>query len=1010
MDALTWLFELSGDSVAVLGRMMQSLDTLSYRHRALAEIFERLAQGRGELPVFAIEHGLDELELEELRTTVSRQLEEDPQLTGAAWSWSYLPLVVISTEVGYRYRGTGTDFWPVLSQELGTEAGPAFRRGLSRLFELGHRSFGLLRPGDSPWERHFPHISWPIGNSLVPLEIQPQLADALRRAVRAGVSADDTDRLLDYMRVLAAGHSSRRFENWLLQGDVALEVMRRLLSPDGSGWLSETILLRIDSDIRKDRRAYRAITEARKTVTRRSARLTQIWPSRYVLALKDAIPRQLIIRGPEFPAQLREEVIAALRIHGDRIRAIDGVQGISLALFLAGGEITLNKISPFPLSPLRRDDAFDLDEGTANVTLDRLQPLQPEFFAVEPDGLTAQAVFSEEELQPDTRIIQCIFRDDEAKVETRTLETSTPADIEFLRRRGFVIADRVPILQLLGLPAPGSPRRFFRGFPVLAAHRGIHSAKLLLDGSAASGEVLCIRGVDWTALQPDIGPHLIEPADGAELDRLDFEVIEPPDVEPAAVELLPANADVSDLEAGRLEIRITAPLALEAVHIHIRAISPNEGVVVSDGVIERLPATITGRSPVLREIQTQLAGHRASGSGLRLSVEVEGLLEKVCSLPPVRRELRYDWDTGKWKSIGDDGRMLPSISASIAAPLLDVDNPNGEETRLLLPDAEDQEALPAGLIFTGKSSARLNLGERSSPSLPPLLREPTSRRDGVGLIELSRAYVAWQLAEVNDLLGNWQRWTVVEELEAALIEQLCGASWRKLEAGIDLSILSPHGALLQCADAHGLVSGQDLPNVEATSDREFLRDFLIARFRDAVPDITDAILQWNDDLAGELDLAVIDAYEDFRQHLEASGMDAFEEVDMSRPAETWLEALEGSREIQLLPMFRPLILPDARWSALIRPWYSELSEDDLVDLLDSCHVDASRRSGLRWLGRSEIRTMLQLWLSPKRIVETEGWGELLAKGLSDIRTSRVVRYVALRRKLAIGDLPDGSAK
>ena len=88
---------------------------------------------------------------------------------------------------------------------------------------------------------------------------------------------------------------------------------------------------------------------------------------------------------------------------------------------------------------------------------------------------------------------------------------------------------------------------------------------------------------------------------------------------------------------------------------------------------------------------------------------------------------------------------------------------------------------------------------------------------------------------------------------------------------------------------------------------------------------------------------------------------------------------------------------------------SELTEDDLVDLLDSVHVDASRRTGPRWIGRSEIRTMLQLWLSQKELVETEGWQELLAKGLSDIRTSRAVRYVALRRKLALGDLPDRSA-
>lgn len=998
---------LLGDSMAGLEGNMQIADALSGQHLALAEHFVNLSRERGELPVFAIEHGLDNLALEELRRSVSRQLEEDPQLAGAAWSWRYLPLVIVATEVGYRYRGTGTDFWPVLAQELGIDAGHTFRTGLSRLFELGHRSARLARPGNSPWERHFPHISWPIGNSLVPLEIQPQLTDALRRAVRAGISADDTDSLLEYLRGLAAGHSSRRFEHWLLQRDVALEVMRRLLAPESPGWLSETILQRIDRDIRKDRGAYRAITEARKTVAQRSARLAQIAPSRYVLVLEDETPQHLIIRGPTLPAQSRDEVIAALRIHGDRIRASGGVQAVPLASYLAGGEITLGKVFPFPSSPLRRDDALDVNEGPAKVTLERLQPLQPEFFLVEAGGMTAFAIFPGETLQPDSVIIQCIHVDDDENLKTRILNTSDSADSEVLRRRGFVIAERGPTLRLIGLPGPGSSDRFLACFPVLATQRSGACSELLLDGSAAPGELLRIRGIDWRALRPDVGLHVIEPADGGDLDRLEFEIVEPPDLEPASVKVLPGNANISDLEAGRLEIRISAPLALEGVPIRIRIVSPNEPALVSEGMIERLPATITGRSPLLNHIQTGLAGRRASDSGLRLHVEVEGLLEKVISLPPARRELRYDWETCKWTRTDSYEKELPSILATSAEPLLGAGADTWEGTRLVLPDAADHEALSAGLIVRGTTSARMGLGERCSVKLPALLREPSSRSDGVGLIELARASTGWQLAEANDLLTNWQRWTIVEELEGALIEQLCGASWRKLESGIDLSILTPHGAFLRCADALGLVSGKDLPRIETASDREYLQDRLITRFRETVPDVPEALLQWNEDLAGDLDLAVIDAYEDLRYQLETSGIDAFDEVDMSRPAATWRKALERSREMPLLPMFRPLILPDARWSSLVSPWYSELGEDDLVDLLDSCHVDAFRRPGLRWLGRAELRTMLQLWLSPKLMVETESWRDLLAKALSDVQTCRAVRYVALRRKLALRDLPDG---
>ena len=37
------------------------------------------------------------------------------------WRMHDLPLIVAATEVGYRYRGTGTDFWPLLEKELGID-------------------------------------------------------------------------------------------------------------------------------------------------------------------------------------------------------------------------------------------------------------------------------------------------------------------------------------------------------------------------------------------------------------------------------------------------------------------------------------------------------------------------------------------------------------------------------------------------------------------------------------------------------------------------------------------------------------------------------------------------------------------------------------------------------------------------------------------------------------------------------------------------------------------------
>jgi hypothetical protein len=981
-------------------------NALADQHRAIAEKFAELAQARGDQqPVFAIEHELDEVALGELRRTVSEHLEGDPQLTSAAWSWGYLPLVVIATEVGYRYRGTGTDFWPVLSLELGIEANIAFRNGLSRFFELGNSKYRLERPSDSPWELHFPNIAWPIGNSVVPLEIQPQLTDALRRAVRAGISADGTDMLLEYIRSLAAGHASRRFENWLLRKDLALEVMRRLLAPGTPGWLSNGIISRIDRDIRKDWGAFRAITEARRALAKKSARLAQITPARFGLVLHNGAPKQVFIRGPVLPAHFRDDVITSLRIHGDRIRAVDGIHAVPLGLFLSGGEISVKTLFPFTSSPLRRDDALEVGEGTAGSTMERLQPLQAEFFVLAPDDLTASAIFPTDRLQPDCSIIQCLRGDDEGNIETRLLDTSSPSDVEFLRRSGFAVEERTSNLQVLGMHAPGSKHTFLDGFPLLVTQRGVNGADLLLNGSDALGEAVSLRGLSWKAIRPSVGRHVIELVDGREADRLDFEIIEPADIEPAAIKLLPAHANAFDLESGQLEIRITAPLPLEAVPIRIRVTLPNEPTLTCAGVIERLPARITGRSPLLHTIQTQLSGLQASVSGLRMSVEVGGLMERVFSLPPVRRELRYDGDTGEWTRIGDDALKLPLMRATADAPLLKSAEHDRQEIRLVLPDAADHEALTAGLILRGRASTRIGLRDFGAVSLPPLLREPASSETGVGLVDVARAYIAWQLAETKDLLCSWHRWSAVEILESALVDQLCGPAWRRLEAEIDPSFSHFNSALLYFISKIWDDTKGDRPAIDQIRYRDFLHATTLKRISEVIPN-SQNLVTIDDDLAGALDVAMEDAYESLQEFIESEGGTPEFSGAVGFLTTDWQSAIKRAGEAQKLSMFKHYILPEPRWSALIKPFYGELTEDDLVDLLDSAHTDAFRRPGLRWLGRAELRIMLQLWLSPKAMVETDGWRNLLSKGLSDLHTTRAVRYVALRQKLALGDLPE----
>ena len=77
-------------------------------------------------PVVFVEHGLDAHELDELRAAVRGSLRVHP-LDSGWWDSCDLPLLVASTEIGYCYRGSGTDFWPLLETELEFEASPAGR-------------------------------------------------------------------------------------------------------------------------------------------------------------------------------------------------------------------------------------------------------------------------------------------------------------------------------------------------------------------------------------------------------------------------------------------------------------------------------------------------------------------------------------------------------------------------------------------------------------------------------------------------------------------------------------------------------------------------------------------------------------------------------------------------------------------------------------------------------------------------------------------------------------------
>ncbi|TAW02669.1 hypothetical protein [Rhizobium ruizarguesonis] len=588
------------------------------------------------------------------------------------------------------------------------------------------------------------------------------------------------------------------------------------------------------------------------------------------------------------------------------------------------------------------------------------------------------------------------------------LDASSAKDVEILRKHGYPVRDGRMVPRLSGLPMSGTGRQFATGFPILALMTVNETALVLDQGAVALGH-LKIDGCDWAVFEPEAGEHTIGPEDFDEASHMSFQMVDPPDIEAASISIHPGSATLTDLIEGMLEIRVRAPLPLENLHVRLRLVMAGEPDIVTEGAVERLPAHIAGRIPLLQDLKTSLAKRGAVPStAAQLQVSVIGLLSAQFKLLPSPQPFLYDERDRSWTAGEDRQTMLASRLATLSNLIPSKMTTASADCTLVLPDSDAWGALGAGRIIRERSTLRLGQGTHEPLSSPRTVREVHSRDGFPGLNEAAGAFLAWRLAEPVDPLAQWQQRRGADCLEAGLIGLLCGEAWRQTEDGLNLSVLSPAGALRMSAQRLGLLSGGGLPPVVLPSDADFLRRRITFRLHQVVPDHETALAGWNEDLGGELDLAVIEAYEDLRNHMLEEGHEAFEEPDMKREAHTWLLALERAREIPHLAMFQQYILPQSRWEALSAFPYETTTEDDIVDLLDSCHVDAFRRPGPRWIGRPELRAMLELWISPRALLEGGEWQQYLAKGLSDMQTARAVRYAALRRKLSRLDFPEES--
>lgn len=215
-------------------------------HSFLDQHFRKLANLRADsgVPLFALEHGLSTLQIEEMSSLLRTHLA-----SGERPSKYWLLWVVYAAEIGYGY--TGEEYWHSFEEKT-----PGWELHHRNSLRDWYRKFQTTYLGVVPsgaWAENFPIIAWPITHAILPKYLQYQFARAIyqNRYRLAHLGALDP-RTMGRLLATYADDTSMRFKQFLQQEELTGRILLGLIGAsagDASGPINSPTLRRIVDDL-----------------------------------------------------------------------------------------------------------------------------------------------------------------------------------------------------------------------------------------------------------------------------------------------------------------------------------------------------------------------------------------------------------------------------------------------------------------------------------------------------------------------------------------------------------------------------------------------------------------------------------------------------------------------------------------------------------------------------------------------------------------------------------------